>query len=116
MRYFLKHCWKCRSRLLKERHPHTYVLNQIRHSARKRKLPFTITLEQFRQFCTETRYLELKGKLPNSMTIDRIDWNDGYHIGNIRLLTHAENCAEGGDNRTRGERGAAVVDDDNEPF
>lgn len=108
--FHLKHCWKCRSRWLKEKHPHTYTLNQIRRSASKRKLPFTITVAQFKKFCDETNYLALKGQFPHSMTIDRKDWNEGYHIWNIQILSHAENSEEGGDNRTREERGAAVED------
>src|SRR4051812_25908021 len=48
---FLSHCWKCRARMLKERHPATYVLNAIRQRAKKRKIPFTITLEEFKKWC-----------------------------------------------------------------
>jgi hypothetical protein len=105
--YMLEHCWKCRSRRLKERHPATYVLNMLRHSARKRNLPFTLTLEQFIKFCTDTGYLAKRGNQPDDLTIDRKDWNEGYHIWNIRVLTHAENSAQGADNTPRTERGDA---------
>lgn len=91
----LKLCWKCRSRQLKQRHPATYVLNAMRQRARHRGLPFTITLAEFKRFCSETCYLESRGQEPESMTIDRIDHDKGYHIWNIRLLAHAENSASG---------------------
>ncbi len=110
----LRHCWKCRARMLKERRPVTYVLNMLRHSARKRKLPFTITLQQFAQFCAETGYLERRGNKPDSLTIDRKDWNEGYHIWNIQAITHAENSEQGADNTPREERGAVVAEGD--PF
>ena len=93
----------------------------LRHSARKRKLPFTLTLPEFRKFCEETRYLERRGNEPESLTIDRINPNEGYHIWNIRVLTHEENSAQGADNRPLWMRDAAAVDEkrelgDNEPF
>lgn len=101
---FLNHCWKCRARMLKERRPWTYVLNMLRHSARKRKLPFTLTIAEFKEFCEKTGYLERRGSKPHDLTIDRIDWNDGYHIWNLRVLTHEENSMQGADNTPRDER------------
>ena len=92
---FLPRCWKCQSRFLKERHPETYVLNAMRNRARQRKLPFTVTLVEFRQFCRETGYLERRGREPESATIDRIDHDKGYHIWNIQILSHEENSANG---------------------
>lgn len=112
--YFLKMCWKCRARWLKKHHPATYVLNMIRHSARKRKLPFTITLPVFKDFCAKTGYLEHRGSKPGDMTLDRIDWNEGYHIWNLQVISHAENSEQGSDNTPREERGAAQVEAD--PF
>lgn len=104
---YLRHCWKCRSRRLKEVHPATYVLNMLRHSARKRKLPFTLTLAEFKAFCERTGYLERRGNKAEDLTIDRINWDDGYHINNLRVLTHAENSAQGADNRPRDQRSDA---------
>jgi hypothetical protein len=111
---FLDVCWKCKSKRLKERHTYTYVLNMLRHSARKRKLPFTLTLDQFKEWCLQTGYLERRGTEPTDLTIDRIDWNDGYHVHNIRVITHEENCKQGADNTPRAER--IKPDPDNEPF
>lgn len=107
----LNHCWKCRARMLKERRPWTYVLNMLRHSARKRKLPFTLTIAEFKKFCEETRYLELRGNKPGDLTIDRKDWNEGYHIWNIRVLTHAENSEQGSNNAKRVDRNCVEVAD-----
>lgn len=85
----------------------------IRHSAKKRDLPFTITLDEFKEFCAKTGYLERRGNQPEDLTIDRIDWNGGYHISNLRVLTHEENSNQGSDNRPRDERSEAS---DDEPF
>jgi hypothetical protein len=92
---FLRHCWKCHSRQLKERHPETYVLNAMRQRAKARKIPFDITLDQFRDFCKQTNYIELRGRDPSSLTIDRIDHDKGYHIWNIQVKTFLENCTNG---------------------
>jgi hypothetical protein len=92
---YLSCCWKCRSHKLRERHPATYVLNAIRQRAKARKIPFTITLNEFKKFCEDTRYLELRGRDPNSLTIDRIDHDKGYHIWNIQVKSFYENCVAG---------------------
>lgn len=91
----------------------------LRHSARKRSLPFTLTKAELTEFCTKTCYLERRGTAPDSLTIDRIDWNEGYHIWNLQTVTHAENSRQGADNTPRDERAGdddAEPVDDNEPF
>lgn len=93
--YTLKLCWKCRSRQLKERHPETYVLNAIRQKAKQRKVPFGITLVQFKEWCRETRYIETRGTSPDAATIDRKNHDEGYYIWNIKILSHAENSENG---------------------
>jgi hypothetical protein len=96
-------------RRLKEKHPHTYVLNMLRHSARKRNLPFTLTLAEFKEFCDRTGYLTLRGHGKGYYTVDRIDSNRGYHADNIQMLEFLENSAEGADNTPRDERGAETA-------
>ena len=103
--------------MFREKHPHAYVLNALRASARKRKLPFTITLAQFKEFCAKTGYMELRGHGAGFYTVDRIDSNKGYHANNIRILEFLANCEGGADNTPRNERGAEqTVPEDNEPF
>lgn len=103
--------------MLKERQPATYVLNMLRHSARKRNLPFTLTLAEFKVFCQQSGYLERRGNQAGDLTIDRIDWNYGYSIDNIQVLTHEENSDQGADNTPRDQRVLADAgDDDNAPF
>lgn len=100
----LRHCWKCRSKMLKERQPITYILRMLRHSAKKRGLACSLTKTELAEFCAKTGYLEKRGNQPNSLTIDRIDRDKGYHIWNMQVLTHAENSAQGADNTPRDER------------
>ena len=58
-------------------------------------MPCTLTLPQFEAWCKETGYLEQRGQSPESATVERIDHNEGYHIWNITVLSHAENSANG---------------------
>jgi hypothetical protein len=101
--------------MFKEKRPWTYVLNMLRHSARKRKLAFTLTVTSFKEWCLQTGYLEHRGNQPHNLTIDRIDWNEGYHLWNIRTLTHAENSEQGADNVPRDLR-TDPIDPTTEPF
>lgn len=106
-----KLCWKCKSRKLLASRPVTYVLNMLRISAKRRKIDFSLTVPQFTDFCARTGYLERRGQEPASMTIDRINPNEGYHIWNIRVLSHAENSAQGVNNTPREERAAQAYQD-----
>lgn len=84
-------CYKCKSRREKINNPEFYYFNHLRGNAKRRGKEFNLTLNEFKQFCNETGYLEKKGKDKNSMTIDRIDSKKGYSINNIRILSHYEN-------------------------
>lgn len=82
-------CWRCKSRRAKN--TVHYVLNIIRGRARRKGIEFSITLDQFRQWCETTGYLEKRGTKPESMTVGRINHDEGYHIGNIQPETHRYN-------------------------
>lgn len=63
----------------------------FKRNALRRKKEFSITLHQFRKFCAETGYIIKKGMRGAKCTIDRIRNNEGYHIGNIQILTMKAN-------------------------
>lgn len=60
-------------------------------NALRRCKDFSITLEQFRDFCKETGYVIKKGMRGKNCTVDRINNNIGYRIDNIQLLTNKAN-------------------------
>ena len=93
--YYLTVCWKCRARWLKENHPATYVMNAMRNRARARRVPWKITLAQFKDWCAATGYLEKRGHGKGLATIDRINADLGYTIDNIQILEFLENCTKG---------------------
>ncbi len=63
----------------------------FRGNAKKRCKEFTVTLEQFRNFCQETGYIIKKGYRGKNCTVDRIRNWEGYHIGNLQLITNMAN-------------------------
>lgn len=87
-------CEKCKSRLLKERHPVTYFFNALRNNARRRGKEFTLTMEEFKEFCEKTGYLGKKGKNGSDFSIDRKDHTKGYTKDNIQTLTLSENTTK----------------------
>lgn len=48
-------------------------------------IPFSITLNQFREFCEKTGYIIKKGMRGRNCSIDRIRNWEGYHIDNIQI-------------------------------
>lgn len=84
-------CSKHYQRKVKENDPVLYRYQNFKGNAKRRKKEFTITLDEFRNFCQETGYIIDKGKCGRNATIDRIDNRYGYHIWNIQLLTAKQN-------------------------
>jgi hypothetical protein len=88
-------CAKCKKSDYRERNPLRYAFENIRRSAQKRRIQFSLTLEEFEAFCKETNYLKLKGNGCGFMHVDRKDSTKGYSENNIQILEHSENCSKG---------------------
>jgi len=88
-------CRKHRHRYNKEANPLAYVYGILKSNARRRGKPFTITVEDFREFCEETNYLERRGKSGKDMSIDCKIQSLGYVKGNIRAISLSENSRKG---------------------
>jgi hypothetical protein len=87
-------CCKHRRRYQKENNPIAYTYDMLKQNAKTRNKVFTLTLEQFKKFCTDTNYIELKGKTGGSASIDRKDPNKGYEFGNLQVLTLSANTSK----------------------
>lgn len=84
-------CSTCRARKTRQADPVRYAYNNLKNRAKQRGILFTITLQQFREFCIKTQYIDNKGRASESFTIDRIHDDIGYHADNIQVLTSREN-------------------------
>jgi len=80
-------------------HPVHAAWRNLQDSARKRRIPFTLTITQFIEFAEATAYVDHKGVTKLCLHCDRIDPERGYEWGNIQVLTCSENSAK--DNRKR---------------
>ena len=88
-------CWRHTKIRHKHNNPIAYTFDALNNNAKRRGKEFTLTLEEFSQFCEETNYIELKGRSKRKMSIDRIDSSKGYSRDNIRILRFDQNCARG---------------------
>ncbi len=84
-------CHKHYARKLRFVDPVGSRYNQFKSKAKQRQKDFTITIEQFRKFCSETGYIITKFKRGRNASVDRINNNLGYSIDNIQLLTMSKN-------------------------
>lgn len=66
--------------------------NTRRRAKEQRKpKPFTITFEDFQEFCIKTKYMAGKGRTKTSYTIDCIIELLGYVRGNLQKLSKSDN-------------------------
>ena len=72
-------------------HPIRNAYHNLRTNAKRRGKEFTLTIEQFREFCDKTSYMELKGRSAKKLQIDRIENDKGYTADNIQALNGAKN-------------------------
>jgi len=86
-----KTCWKCKSRLYRENHPFKASYLELKCNARKRFIPFNLTLRGWECFCNRTGYLKLRGVTGKDMTVDRKNPLLGYTNKNIRMMTKIDN-------------------------
>lgn len=84
-------CNTCRSRKARLSDPVKYAYQNLKDNAKRRGVLFTITLEDFRQWCKKVTYIGFSGRNPDSFTIDRKHDDIGYHLDNIQVLTLSEN-------------------------
>ncbi len=95
-----KDCPTCSKRKTRIKHPLKYAFDNVRDCARQRKVPFKLTLEEFKTFCDSTGYISKKGKEFHDLTIDRIDSSKPYQSDNIRALSWIDNCSKIVENMT----------------
>jgi hypothetical protein len=79
----------------RKRNPMKAAWSTLKYHAKARKLPFTITFDQFKEICEATGYMERKGQRPEDLALDRIKNWKGYTLENVRVITVAVNGSKG---------------------
>ena len=92
------------------RNPVKASWHRLKAKAKARKIEFTLSLEQFQQLCEITGYVDGKGRASSCLSIDRIDFQKGYELSNIRVITVSENSAKGYVERKLRAMGVAMID------
>jgi hypothetical protein len=87
-------CEVCTKRVYRSNNILMAVYSNLKYNARARRIKFQLTLEEFKDFCEEHSYLELRGKTAASLSIDRIIEDGPYSRGNIQVLPLAANTAK----------------------
>lgn len=86
-----KLCSTCSSRKTRLEDPVKYAFITKKNHAKEKGILFTITLPQWRDWCSKVEYVGFTGHTRESYDCDR-RYNDiGYHIDNIQVLKKVDN-------------------------
>lgn len=115
------YCSTCRYKKWRDTNPVKYSYFNLKHNAERRGVLFTITYEDFVQWCKKVKYIGFSGRNADSFTIDRIHNDIGYHIDNIQVMTKRDNVIKFFHYDYRTKRVAysekePIVQDDDLPF
>jgi hypothetical protein len=87
-------CEVCKKRIYRANNILMAVYSNLKFNAKARRIKFQLTLKEFKDFCVEHNYLELRGKTATSLSIDRIIEDGPYSRDNIQVLPLAANTAK----------------------
>jgi hypothetical protein len=90
-----KYCCKHHHQALKDRDLISYIYSHRKQRAKARGHEWTLTLENFREWCEWTGYHLRKGRTPGAASIDRKLGQYGYHVWNIASIPYGANSAKG---------------------
>lgn len=94
-------CSTCRVRLWRANNPIRAIYNALKNKARRRKIPFSLTMEHFAMICEETDYHLTRGRRNEAMQLDRKDAMKGYEDGNVQVMVALLNRQKGVAEETR---------------
>jgi hypothetical protein len=92
-------CGGCYKAEWRAKNPERAAYGQQRDHARARRIPFTLSFDEWWAVVEPTGYMDGKGCLRHQLHVDRLDPSKGYEVGNIRVITCTENVVR--DNRRR---------------
>ena len=102
-------CNRCMMSRWRANNPERAAFNHLKESAKRRRIAFRLTLEEFSAWGHKNGYFDGRGRTAHCLHVDRIRQDGAYEIGNIQTLTCRENSVK---ERMRQLNQAAGVDDD----
>lgn len=88
-------CEQHNKALYRANNPLRYAYVNLRDNARRRRKAFSLSFEEFQALVLPTAYLDARGRTRYCLHLDRIDPLKGYEVGNLQIITCAENCHKG---------------------
>ena len=85
------YCFRCLTRRARAKDPVKAAYWILKANAKRRGKVFTLTLDEWREFCVETEYIAGKGRTSKSASVDRKIEALGYTRENIQKLPLGEN-------------------------
>ena len=89
------HCHTCIARKKRDKNPMRYSYDTLKSNAKRRRKIFTITFDDFKEFCYKTEYMAGKGRTKDCYSVDCIINELGYAKGNLQRLSVSENSKKG---------------------
>ncbi len=91
-----RYCFTHSQRIAAHLNPVAHQYHRLKNAAKRRKIPFLLTKEEWRGFCEATGYMKNRNVPRAEMpSVDRREDDGPYALWNIRVLTVAENAAGG---------------------
>lgn len=100
-------CGSCYKAQWRAANPERAAFGTQRDHARARRIPFTLTFEQWWAVVEPSGYMGGRGCLRHQLHVDRLDPSKGYEVGNIRVITCTENVVR--ENARRGYVDAKIA-------
>ena len=96
-------CAGCRTREWRAKYPLKAAYKSHKDNAKRRKIKWDLSFEDFVDFCNENDFLSGKGRTRKAFSLDRIDEDPaiGYVKGNLQKLTVGENIIKSHQYRKR---------------
>jgi len=109
-------CHKCVERAKRRANPLRAAWRNVKNRAKRKRLEFAITFEQFKELAAVFGYNKGSG-----LHLDRKEAHKGYTLGNLQFLEASENIAKGNRERHLPEYVQAMlkrkqVSDEPDPF
>ena len=88
-----KFCNTCWTRQWRAENPVQSSFLNLKHNAKRRRVYFDLTTEEFKEFCSGVKYIGFAGRKSDSLTMHRVinDHSIGYRRSNIAVLPKGEN-------------------------
>ena len=88
-------CYTCKTKRDRQTNPIIIIYHNHKKNAKRRKKVFDIPLSYYKFLVISSGYIDKRGREAHSLTIDRIDNELGYIMGNMQVTLKSVNCSKG---------------------